>query len=225
MIPKALTTLAWFALSTLSSANAEKVQIDSGFEYVALQKKSEQMSCRHLMLRSGQTLVSLETFASVQTELTEASTQGQLSSFIRQRNGYPVDQLMKEPVYRIHYLIQNPVLDSVLKESQTTSLWGVGFFEQQNPNGVFTQTYYRATPTEKGQSLIEFDVRAADVCVGQRLEVIFFSGCPLEVVRFETDEGPWESPAVVTQWWKCNQSTTLSFDLSKLSQELGNRKP
>jgi hypothetical protein len=225
MMPRTLTALACFVFSTIGSAHAEKMPIDSGFEFEALQKKSDQMSCRHLMLRTGQTFTNLDTFASVQKELSQASIQGELSSFIRQRNGYPVDLLLREPVYRVRYPVQDPGLAATLNRAQTTAVWGVGFFEPQNPNGGFTQTHYQVTHTNAGLPEIEFDVRAADVCVGQRYEVILFSGCPLEIIRFETDEGPWESPAFVTQWWKCQNSTTLSFDLSRLAQDLGNRKP
>lgn len=223
MKPRTLITGVWFTLLLVAKANAENLPVTSGFQFEALQAQADQMSCRHLALRTGQTVANLQTFATVQSELSQASISGELSAYIRQRNGYPVEQLLKEPVYRIRYSIPDEVLAQRLNQSQTTALWGVGSFEVQNPNGAFNNIHYQASHPTANALQLELDVTAADVCVGRRFEVVFFSGCPLEVIRFETDEGPWESPAFVTQWWKCENSTTLSFDLSTLAQTLGKR--
>jgi hypothetical protein len=208
------------SIAALATARAETIDVRSGFDREALQKPSEQMSCRHLRIRTGQTAQMLEAFAVELGHTSLAASVGELSAFFAQRKGYPVSLLLEEPVYRIRYAVEDPGLAHTIARSQTSALWGAGFFESQDPNGRFTQLHFVRSADEAATPWIELDVRAADVCLTERIEAAFLSGCPTETIHFD---GEPESRPFVTQWWKCSAVTTLSFDLSALALELGRR--
>lgn len=230
---RAMQTSLVLALLAPGAAIATNFDIASGFTATALRSAEEQVSCRHLQVRYRQRAQALETFAETSPNLGTAAGTGQLKDYVRQRAAYPVDSLYNETVYRLRYPIPAGEMLEAVRSSQSRAAWGTGLFEHQNPNGGFERIHYRILPgTDGAGAELEFDVRAADVCLAKRFELVFFAGCPLERIRFDpcdyehgtcSEPGHWESDPFVVQWWKCESSSTLNFDLSPLEASLGRR--
>ena len=216
--------LFFFLIKPVISHSASLVNVKKGYGSVPYQKASERMSCRHMRLRNE----SLTHFSDWLLKLHKPATDyrhfQEFRSYLNSRNQYSISDLRKERTYRISYPVFDAELIRVIDQSEHV-VFSNGFdLDSRDPNGGFSFSGLKVE--QSGDSrVLSFDISGVESCFSKKAEVIFFTQCPIEKIRFDTCEYQngecigkpyWESEPFVVDWWNCGQKQVFEFDFESI---------
>ena len=141
-------------------------------------------------------------------------------------------EILNQRTHHISYVTSSTDENTWIQESENTALISNDYFDFQLANGGHRFKNLSIRKNSNGSHKIDFDITQLDLCVNQSVELLFFSDCPLERVRFDTcnyvdgvctGQPYWESKAFVLEFKSCKKKNILKFDLSELAKKHGVR--
>ena len=188
-------------------------------ELKATQKTEDQFSCAHLKSRFNVLNVATNLLSEVKNKVNENQSRGaglDLYEYFKRKVGFSLGSILSEVSYTGK--LKKEALKGVdLSQVDAYALVGIGGIDLRQ--GTF--------PEE-----IEFDVHAVDVCFGDGMDLVLFSGCKMEITVFDTCDylhdkcdAPvyWRSKPFLVKWWECKSETHIPVNLSAASKTMGVR--
>ena len=219
----------------LSSSHAETEfkNIQSGFKSSPLQAMNETLSCNHLKLLIDRRYNELMGSSNERSIMNEEQLDD-FAIYLNHVNPIPHSELSSTQTYRIHYEINDEMEKAWLSETQGIAFRSNGFYDFQLPNGGFRSNRFKILINPDSTRSLQFDITAHDLCLRRWAEVVLYSDCPLEIIRFDTctyrngictGNPVWESDPFVVEFNACKKIRVLKFDLTELSKNHGKRLP
>ena len=188
-------------------------------ELKATQKTEDQFSCAHLKSRFNVLNVATNLLSEAKNTVNENQSRGaslDLYEYFKRKVGFSLGSILSEVSYTGK--LKKEALKGVdLSQVDAYALVGVGGIDLRQ--GTF--------PEE-----IEFDVHAVDVCFGDGMDLVLFSGCKMETTVFDTCDYLhdkcdvlvyWRSKPFLVKWWECKSEVHIPMDLRVASKAMGMR--